>query len=147
MRHQRKKVWIDPFQTALSARLAAYFVLYQLALWALIWINDRLTSFGNSLGSVGSAGVWLTPILAVGLAVLFIIDAIKTTHRVVGPLVRVRKTLQAVTAGGEVELAFFRNGDHLQDLKNDLNAMLRALEERGAITIVEKAGEKQPVGA
>jgi hypothetical protein len=148
MRQKRTRVWIDRFQTSLSVRLAGYFVLYQVALWSLFWINGRLTMFGESVGWSGSAaGVLLTPLLAIGLALIFIFDAAKETHRVVGPLYRIRNTIQAVTAGGEVSLVGLRSCDHLQELKDDLNAMLRALEERGVITISEKAADQQPVGA
>ena len=47
---------------------------------------------------------WLstTPVMNIGLGLLFIYDAVKLTHRIVGPLYRFRKTIQAVTAGEEI---------------------------------------------
>jgi hypothetical protein len=136
VRHKRTKIWIDRFQTTLSIRLAAYFLLYQSALWALYFINGRLHVLAESVGWAGpSYGVILTPLVAIGLGLLFIFDAVRETHRVVGPIYRFRKTLQAVTNGDEVALVKLRQRDHLQDLKDDLNVMLRALEDRGAIRL------------
>ena len=136
MHQKRTKIWIDRFQTSLSARLAMYFLLYQVTVWLLFWIDARLLTLTNSAGGVAATfGFVLTPIATVALGLLFIYDAVKETHRIVGPLYRFRKTIQAVTAGEDIRLVALRQGDHLQEMKDDLNAMLRALEERGAITI------------
>ena len=144
MRHKRKKVWIDRFQTNLSIRMAIYFLLYQAGVWALFGISDRVNVMGESAGwSSNSTLFLLTPLVAIGLGALFIFDAIKETHRIVGPLYRFRKTIQAVTAGEEVTLVGLRNGDHLQELKDEFNAMLQALEQRGAITL-KAANDREP---
>jgi hypothetical protein len=146
MRNKRTKIWIDRFQTKLSIRLAAYLILYEAALWALFWINNRLAIMSDSAGwTVSPFGTLLTPVIAFGLAVLFIRDAMRQTHRVVGPLYRFRKVIQAVTTGEDITLVRLRENDHLQELKADFNAMLLALEQRGAITLTH-AAEQQPVG-
>jgi hypothetical protein len=131
---KRSKIWIDKFQTALSVRLAMYFVLYQVAVWCLYLIDARISALGESLGWP-AVGTVLVPVVAIGLGVLFIYDAVKEAHRTVGPLYRFRKTIQSITAGEEVPLIKLRQGDHLQELKEELNAMLQALEQRGAVTL------------
>jgi hypothetical protein len=141
MRNLRRKIWIDRFQTLLSVRLALYFVLYQLAVWSLFWTASQVGKIGEPLGNLASA---VAPIATIGLGLLFILDALKETHRIVGPLYRFRKTVQAVTAGEDVVLVRLRTGDHLQELKTDFNAMLRELEKRGAITLVQPAGSAVP---
>ena len=147
MRQKRKKIWIDHFQTRLSRRLAFYFIMYQLAVWALFAITSRIGAMAEAVGwPLSTYGYLLTPAITLGLGVLFICDVIRLTHRVVGPLYRFRQTVQAVTAGDDVAIVVLRKGDHLQELKDDFNAMLRALEQRGAVTLVE-AGDRQPVGA
>jgi hypothetical protein len=146
VREKRKKIWIDRFQFYLAARLATYFVLYQVALWALYFIDARLNALGESVGQTAAAyGFYLTPVMTLGLGLLFIYDTARLTHRVVGPLYRFRKTIQAVTAGGEVPIVGLRDGDYLLEMRDDFNEMLRALEARGAITIKEPAGARQPV--
>lgn len=136
MKNQRKKIWIDAFQTKLSIRIASYFALYQAAVWAIFAIERHLSDnmqaiFGNEAPGVS---VFLTGIVVM-LGVLFIYDAIQFTHRIVGPVYRFRKTVQAVTNGEELQLIHLRHGDFLQDMKDDVNEMLLYLEERGAITI------------
>ena len=42
MRESRKKIWIDGLQTRLSLRIAFYFALYQLVVWALVIIERHV---------------------------------------------------------------------------------------------------------
>jgi hypothetical protein len=142
VREQRRKIWISPFQTFLAARVAFYFILYQFALWALYVIDARMKSLNGMMGDASALfGFLLTPIAAVTLAFLFMYDSIRLTHRIVGPVYRFQKTVQAVTAGEEVGLIVLRKGDLLLDLKDDMNAMLKVLEERGAITLRKPAAK------
>jgi hypothetical protein len=151
VREQRKKIWIDDFQTYLSVRIVIYFVLYQFAIWFLVAIQSRLSALegpmGTALASYGYLLTWGTMIV---LAILFIRDALRLSHRIVGPLYRFRKTIRAVTAGEEVSLVNLRAGDHLLDMKDDLNELLMLLEQRGVVVL--KAAETpqdqhQPVPA
>src|SRR5438046_2025257 len=63
-----------------------------------------------------------TPVLlflgsaAVFLGFLFIYDAVVFTHRIVGPLYRFRKVIQAITAGEELTLIKLRQGDLLLEM-------------------------------
>jgi hypothetical protein len=147
--NMRKKIWIDRFQTYVSIRLAVYFILYQAAVWALYVIDGRMSTLGGTVGGQTSVfGFVLTPIAGLTLGFLFIYDSIKLTHRIVGPLYRFRKTIQAVTAGEEISLIRLREGDHLLEMRDDFNEMLKALEQRGAITLTApgpKAATPQPV--
>src|SRR5947208_590704 len=38
MRDERKKVWIDGFQTKLFLRMGTYWLIYQLGLWNLVFV-------------------------------------------------------------------------------------------------------------
>jgi hypothetical protein len=135
---KRRKVWIDRFQTRLSLRLCSYFVLYQVAIWSLFWMGERLADQPDAASSpVAFFGSLLAPIAAIALGIVFIHDAIKVTHRVVGPAYRFRKTIESITAGEEMRLIKLRDGDELQDFKDDINAMLVELEKRGAITLIQ----------
>ncbi len=69
------------------------------------------------------------------LAALFIYDAILFAHRIVGPLYRLRVTMRAITEGKELGLMQLRKDDFLQELKDEFNEMLRALEQRGAVVL------------
>jgi hypothetical protein len=149
VREKRKKIWIDRFQTSLFVRVLCYFFCYQLAVWALVLLENSITTgLGWLLGPgvVGFCLAFLTGVVVV-VGVLFAYDAVKYAHRVVGPLVRLRHAIKAVAAGGEVDLLAFRKGDLLDGLKDEFNDMLRALEQRGALSLRPAAGrdQKQPL--
>ena len=51
MRNQRKKIWIDRFQTYLALRIALYCALYQIAAWAVVVTERRMnTALEGALG-------------------------------------------------------------------------------------------------
>jgi nitrogen fixation/metabolism regulation signal transduction histidine kinase len=145
MREKRKKIWIDRFQTYLSLRIAFYFILYQVAVWSLFAIERNL--FAAMEETVGPAGVALCFFILVVsvllLGILFILDAVKLTHRIVGPLYRFRKTIQALAAGEEVDPVTLRKDDFLQEMREDFNAMLRALEQRGVVVLKTPEAKKE----
>jgi hypothetical protein len=136
VKSKRKKIWIDSFQTYLSLRLALYFAVYMIAVWAWV-VLDRITGallearFGHIAvyWSVVSASV----VVFVGL--LFIYDMLRFSHRFAGPVYRLRNCLKAIVDGEELALMNLRKDDFLQDLKDEFNEMLKALEQRGAVTL------------
>jgi hypothetical protein len=133
----RKKLWLERFQTYLFVRIIAYFFWYQLAVWALVLLEQTLSAGLGWLLGPGVAGfciAFLTGVVVLA-GVLFAYDAVKYAHRIVGPLVRLRHTIKAITEGEETDLLTFRNGDLLGELKDEFNDMLKVLEQRGAVTL------------
>jgi methyl-accepting chemotaxis protein len=131
---ERKKVWIHTYQTRILLRVGCYWLIYLVALWNLLFVWRMLAEGPGDLLAQYSRFVqdYYPPL------VLFIVllpvaawDAMKFAHRVVGPLVRVRQTLQEMAAGKSVRPVRFRDGDSLGELRDDFNAMLEALQRRG----------------
>jgi methyl-accepting chemotaxis protein len=131
---QRYKVWVDRFQTRLTLRISAYLGVFLVVLFNLL--------FGWRLWVEGSGDVWdqfkrtsldYLPVLGCLLVLMPVMvwDAIRFTHRLVGPLVRFRRTMQDVAKGEAVRLMKLREGDYLTDLRDDFNVMLEALQRRG----------------
>lgn len=137
MHEKRKKIWIDRSQTLLSMRIAGYFLLYQVAVWSMVSIEATLRSMMAQIRGDGVTGgfLWIAVAAILVLSVLFIYDAIRFSHRIVGPLVRFRHVCRAIRDNETVPLVQLRQGDLLGDFRDEFNEMLRALEERGAITI------------
>jgi hypothetical protein len=141
VKNQRKKFWIDRFQTLLFVRIAVYCLLYQVAVWLLlvVWGQSNAafaavvgeTPLGNSLVRGLLVLLLLAPILTC--------DVIKFAHRLVGPMYRFRKTIQAIAADEPVELVRLRDGDFLQEFRDDFNEMLKVLEAKGYVIL--KPGE------
>lgn len=146
MREKRRKIWIDRFQTYLFVRIGIYCVLYQAAVWLLILIWQQ--SRESVMAMLGEAGAVSTFLLAASVLVLmgflFIYDALKFAHRIVGPIYRFRKTIEAITAGEDMEPMRLRKDDFLQDLKDEMNKMMEVLEERGALTYKMPEPKQEP---
>ena len=131
---QRTKVWVDGFQTRLTLRIGAYLVLFSIVLinflfaWRL-WQEgpgDPIEQFGRLLRDY--LPVWLCMLTLVPVMAW---DAIRFTHRLVGPLVRFRQTFQDIARGEPVRPLKLRPADYLTDLRDDLNQMLESLQRRG----------------
>lgn len=134
MREERKKVWVDVFQTRLILRISVYLGVYLIGLANLLYIWRLLRDGpGNPLQQYLATLVDYAPALA-SLAVLMVVmayDTIRFSHRLVGPLVRFRKTMQAIADGEPVRPIKLRDGDFLNELRDDFNKMLEALQKQG----------------
>jgi hypothetical protein len=130
----RKRVWIDQFQTRLVLRLAAYMALLPLVLLNLLFawkvavegINNPPEQLLELLREYLRLGVCL---LAVIPAMLW--DAIRFSHRLVGPLIRFRRCAQDIARGEPVRPIKLRDGDYLTEFRDEFNEMLEALQRRG----------------
>ncbi len=80
-------------------------------------------------------------VMATGLVLW---NALRFSHKVAGPMYRIGKTLQAVRAGDPSVRARLRNGDHLEDLAQEINEFLDWLEER-EITLAADESDKVPL--
>jgi hypothetical protein len=137
MIERRRRIWVDPFQTRLFVRIALYFVLYQVVLGVHVLLSLYIGARLETL--LGLKGVLICLVFTAFnmtlLGAVFIYDAVRFAHRLVGPLHRFRRTIRAVASGDEVELVRLRQGDFLREMKEEFNEMLQALEQRGAVVV------------
>jgi hypothetical protein len=150
---QRKTIWVNPLQTKFTVRVGIYLLTFLGALvsftfaWRL-WeegLNDPVEQFVRMLRDytpVVICVVWLLPLIAW--------DTFRQGHRLLGPIPRIRRTLQAVAHGELVRPIKLREGDHLTELCDDVNTMLDALQRRGvpilrpADPAREEAAQRKP---
>lgn len=131
---QRKKVWIDRFQTKLTLRIGSYLVLFLIVLINFVFGWRLWVEGSGNLAEQFARMVWDYLPVVICLLVLVPVmawDAIRFTHRIVGPLVRFRRAMQEITRGEAVRPIKLRQGDYLNDLRDDFNLMLEALQRRG----------------
>jgi hypothetical protein len=112
---ERKHVWIDPFQTRLALRIGAYLALLPLVLFNLLFawklavegvqnpLEQMLGLLHDSL-PIGVCLLILMPVLAW--------DAIRFSHRLVGPISRFRQCVQAIARGEAVRPIKLRDNDY-----------------------------------
>lgn len=138
MTNQRTQVWVDIFQTRLCYRIAAYLVLFVVSLANLLFIWRLLEEGpGNPLAQLGQVLLDFAPVFASLVVLLPILawDTVRFSHRLVGPLFRLRRLMRAVAAGETVRPLKLREGDFLTDLADDFNKMLEALQRQGVPTL------------
>lgn len=137
MHEKRRKIWIDASQTKIMVRVALYLMLMQATVVCAALIADQFfTNVSQGLGpGFARLGLIFVAIVLVVPSALFIYDVLKTVHRIVGPVYRFRKTLQAIANGEEVSLVRLRKGDYLLEMQDDMNALIEVLAERGVIRL------------
>lgn len=146
MQNERKKVWIDQFQTRLTIRIALYLVIYLVCLGNLLFIWKLLEEGpGNPFEQFLSIYIEYAPALIFLVVLLPVMawDAIRFSHRLVGPLVRFRRTMQDIANGQPVRPIKLRDGDFLDDLRDDFNRMLETLQRQGLPVIKPADGNEQ----
>lgn len=147
MREDRKKVWIDVFQTRLLWRTFLYWGIYTLSLWNLMFVWRLLQEGpGDPLEQYWGFFLDFYPALIIFALVFPVLawDAVKFSHRLVGPLFRFRQILKAVAAGEPVRLVKLRQDDFLTEMRDEFNEMLEALQRRGLHVIKPADGEDEP---
>jgi hypothetical protein len=140
VREHRKKIWIHRFQTLLVFRMAFFCLSFLVAIGTLIMLE--ISTF-NLIGGDRTFRICISATLVFSLSLLYLYDMVKFAHRIVGPLHRIRKTVQAIIAGDRVDLIRLRDGDYFGELADELNIMLKLLEERGAVELNNDADAGQ----
>jgi hypothetical protein len=141
---KRTKVWIDNIQTRMTIRVIVYCLLCQVVI-SLIW--QLIDTYRNTLSEFSGGGPpplgFFALLTMIGFMSVLMYDAVRFMHRIVGPIYRFRKTVQAIADGDPVALVKLRKGDFLLEFRDDLNRMIEALEQKGAI-VVQQAGKEAP---
>jgi hypothetical protein len=146
MSDDRKKVWIHAFQTRMLLRIGCYWLIYLVVIWNLLFVWRLLVEGpGNLLDQYWRfLQDYSAPlILFLALMPLAAWDAVKFSHRLVGPLVRVRQAVRDLAEGNPVRPLRFRQGDYLGELRDDFNGMLEALQRRG-VPVLKPAESDEP---
>ena len=150
----RKRLFVDKnVQGALVARVVLYwfFCLITITLMLLCWriltgpARMFYTHFGDMWFFYGPAAV-----ASLLLLPMVIVDIVRLSNRFVGPLLRLRRSMQALARGEHVEPIQFRDGDFWQDFANDFNAVVQRIEEQKAETeakseYAEKSEYEEPL--
>lgn len=79
--------------------------------------SDSLVSFGPTLLTLAC----LTPV--------FIYDYVKLSHQIIGPALRIRRTLQSLARDESVSRMKLRENDLHTDLVEDLNAVIDMIDQ------------------
>jgi hypothetical protein len=135
---KRKQVLVDPeFQLGLSTEMVGwiyvYFLLFSLAanfggVWQLataraddaayVAAMDQLRNFASDV------------VLPMGVTFVAMgIHGIYLTHRIAGPIVRLKRTMREIASRREPEPIVLRKNDHFKDLADEINVATAVLRE------------------
>src|SRR5947209_4299916 len=116
MHEERSRIWIDGFQSRLYFRVIAYWLIAVISVWNFLFVWRLVEEGkGDPLEQFTRYCVELYPVL-ICFAVLvpfFAWDAVRFAHRLVGPLVRIRKAVRSLAAKEVLRPIQRHAGDYL----------------------------------
>lgn len=135
----RKRIFVSrPIQGQLTLRLGLYWVLYHFVLWHVLFVyhflqyrlvpTEQAISFQELYVTFGRH---YFPIIICSLAMLpvFLVDLVRLSHRIAGPLVRFRSVLDDMIAGRPTQRIRLRKGDLMMELEEKFNQYIDVYEQ------------------
>ena len=119
------------FVTRLFLMLLSVAALTSLASSGLLWRNMYSPDSNPALLTSALIAISLTILIELLIAVpIVIFFGIRYTHRVVGPMKRIKQTLETIGNGDFSQRIILREGDVLQELATAINTMAERLQQR-----------------
>jgi hypothetical protein len=143
----RKKLFVDrKVQGALVARTILYWMacIVTVSLMILCWriITGPIRMFYTHLDDMW---FFYGPAIVASLLLLplVVVDILRLSNRFTGPLVRLRRSMRALTRGEHVEPIEFRSDDFWHEFADDFNALLAKVQSQEP-TAEDTTTEEQP---
>ena len=117
------RVFLVVFTVAVTSSLIAT---------SLLWANmyrPELEPQATLIASLIAVATTLLIQLLLAIPIVYILG-IRQSHRVVGPMNRLKQTLEAISAGDFSKRITLRQGDALEDLATSINHMAERLQQR-----------------
>ena len=137
-RSQRRRLFIDyPVQGTLLVRAVFFWMVTIISQVLMVLFFAVMTSDSVADFNLRGQQLWWHLELAMLASALILpailLDFLRLSHRWVGPIYRLRASLQALNRGEAVKPIAFRDGDFWQELANEFNHAAEELNRlRGA---------------
>ena len=137
VRDKRQQHLVDPsFQLRFVTRLfmavlavaATSSLISSVLLWKQMYLPEQGVQITLIVSLIAVATTLLVELL-LAIPVVFYLG-IRQSHRIVGPLARIRRTLEAIGNGDFSQRIVLRRGDVLVDLAKAINQMAESLQKR-----------------
>jgi hypothetical protein len=138
----RKRIFVSrPIQGQLTLRLGMYWLLYHFVLWHVLFVyhflQQRLVPTEQVLSFQELYTTFVRhyfPIIICSIAMLpiFLVDLVRLSHRIAGPVVRFRSVLDDMIAGRPVQHIRLRRGDLMMELEEKFNQYIDVYEQERA---------------
>lgn len=129
MAKNRTQYFVDgAVQGALLRRLLMHWAVMLGAVGAFLYFVELLGADPQraAVNVLRRHGPSVVALLA--LVPVFVVDLFRLTNRFAGPMVRLRRAMQALGRGEQVKPIEFREGDFWQELAADFNRVIRRVE-------------------
>ena len=135
--YKRKQYLVDPaYQLRFVSRVflvvLAVAVVSSIVSTVLIWKNMYRTDLESQTPLIASLIAVATTLLIellLAIPIVFFLG-IRQSHRVVGPMNRLKRMLEAIGTGDFSQRISLRQGDALEDLAKSINQMAENLQRR-----------------
>lgn len=120
------------FVTRVFAAVLAVGIISSLLSTSLLWTSMYRPELGSTtllVGCLVAVAVTLLIELILAVPIVFFLG-IKQSHRIVGPIHRITRTLEAIGKGDFSQRLTLRDGDALEGLAKAINKMAEALQRR-----------------
>lgn len=127
-KRDRNSYWVNgQIQGALAIRIIIHWLIFAVIAAVLTFtmqfLGEPLVPFKTHLRNLwANQGIFGLVILI--LMPLFVYDSVRLSHRFAGPIVRVRRVMQAIAKGQAAERLKFRDKDFWSGLAEDFNTLL-----------------------
>ncbi|MBI4597531.1 MAG: HAMP domain-containing protein [Candidatus Omnitrophica bacterium] len=134
--YQRRQYLVDrPYQLRFVSRVLMGVLLIAVVSGfvtsTILWRNMYQPELLREHVVVGLLAVTMTLLveLLVSIPIIFVLG-IQQSHRVIGPMSRLKRTLEAIGNGDLSQRITLRQGDALEDLAKSINQMAEKLQQR-----------------
>lgn len=135
--YKRKQYLVDPsyqlrFVTRVFLIVFVVAIISSIISSSLLWKNMYRADLESRVPLIASLiAVATTLLIELLLAIpLVFFLGIRQSHRIVGPLTRIKRTIEAIGAGDFSQHITVRHGDALEDLAATINQMADNLRQR-----------------
>lgn len=132
-KNQRRKILIEsPFQMKL-AFVGSIIAAVEVLIACVVMMSVAMTSIWIPAGDhivIFYKFVMVIALVLAGLTILNIYLAVWLSHRIAGPVYRLKKSMQQAGSGDLSVLVRLRENDEFQDLKNEFNDMISGIRDR-----------------
>ncbi len=137
--YKRKIYLIDPlFQIKVSLYICFFvfvssliypFTIYDLMTQFIAFSAQYSKTVGVSIESKRQSLILILALWQIGFTALVFIIGIFFTHKIAGPIYKMKKHLKMIREGHTTDDLYFRNGDHFQDLAEEFNLTINKIRD------------------
>ena len=134
--NQRHRLFLDyPIQCALLLRVAGYWAASLLTQALMVFFLAIITTAPNDFHQGATRLWWQLGMVLIGSALvlpMILFDVVRLSHRWVGPVFRLRESMQALSRREKVNPIRFRTADYWQEMAGDFNVIAEELQRQRA---------------